>query len=141
MIIIFGSYIFSLAACKSVCTVDVSVSMSCLFQDSEYVVAVRNYITEDRSLLSFHKGDIIRLQHRDGLEAGETFKHTHNWHLSVSYVQCVLVSYHFMLCLYTFPCAYVCVFRQILRLHSEEESHASGRAKERDFRVWWVWQC
>lgn len=35
------------------------------------MVAVRNYINEDRSLLSFHKGDIIRLQHVDGLEAGE----------------------------------------------------------------------
>ncbi|KAM7372265.1 hypothetical protein PAMP_009445 [Pampus punctatissimus] len=41
-----------------------------LKKDSEYVVAVRNYITEDRTLLSFHKGDIIRLQHMDGLEAG-----------------------------------------------------------------------
>lgn len=36
------------------------------------MVAVRNYVTEDRSLLSFHKGDIIRLQRREGLEAGET---------------------------------------------------------------------
>uniref|UniRef100_A0A8C4DJE3 Myosin XVA n=1 Tax=Dicentrarchus labrax TaxID=13489 RepID=A0A8C4DJE3_DICLA len=42
-------------------------------KDSEYVVAVRNYITEDRSLLSFHKGDIIRLQHMDGLEAGKHY--------------------------------------------------------------------
>ncbi|XP_047427282.1 unconventional myosin-XV [Mugil cephalus] len=41
-----------------------------LKKDSEYVVAVRNYITEDRTVLSFHKGDIIRLQHMDGLEAG-----------------------------------------------------------------------
>lgn len=47
------------------------VSMPCLCQDSEYVVAVRNYITEDRTQLNFHKGDIIRLQHMDGLEAGE----------------------------------------------------------------------
>lgn len=49
-------------------------NMSCLCQDSEYVVAVRNCITEDRTLLNFHKGDIIRLQHRDGLEAGETHR-------------------------------------------------------------------
>lgn len=49
--------------------------MSCLCQDSEYVVAVRNYITEDRIQLSFHKGDIVRLQHRDGLEAGEMHMH------------------------------------------------------------------
>lgn len=40
-------------------------------QDSEYVVAVRNFINEDRALLNFHKGDIIRLQHVDGPEAGE----------------------------------------------------------------------
>uniref|UniRef100_A0A3B4GXA4 Unconventional myosin-XV-like n=1 Tax=Pundamilia nyererei TaxID=303518 RepID=A0A3B4GXA4_9CICH len=40
-----------------------------LKKDSEYVVAVRNYITEDRTQLNFHKGDIIRLQHMDGLEA------------------------------------------------------------------------
>ncbi|XP_062295315.1 unconventional myosin-XV [Scomber scombrus] len=44
-----------------------------LKKDSEYVVAVRNYITEDRTLLSFHKGDIIRLQHMDGLEAGKYY--------------------------------------------------------------------
>nr|XP_046271328.1 unconventional myosin-XV isoform X3 [Scatophagus argus] len=44
-----------------------------LKKDSEYVVAVRNYITEDRTLLSFHKGDIIRLQHMDGLEAGKRY--------------------------------------------------------------------
>ncbi|KAM6966388.1 LOW QUALITY PROTEIN: unconventional myosin-XV [Tautogolabrus adspersus] len=42
-------------------------------KDSEYMVAVRNYITEDRSQLSFHKGDIIRLQHMDGLEAGKRY--------------------------------------------------------------------
>lgn len=35
------------------------------------MVAVRNYITENRNHLSFHKGDIIRLQHMDGLEPGE----------------------------------------------------------------------
>uniref|UniRef100_A0A3B3ULS8 Myosin XVA n=1 Tax=Poecilia latipinna TaxID=48699 RepID=A0A3B3ULS8_9TELE len=40
-----------------------------LKKDSEYVVAVRNYITENRNHLSFHKGDIIRLQHMDGLES------------------------------------------------------------------------
>ncbi|XP_068560532.1 unconventional myosin-XV [Cebidichthys violaceus] len=44
-----------------------------LKKDSEYVVAVRNYVTEDRTLLSFHKGDIVRLQHMDGLEAGKHY--------------------------------------------------------------------
>nr|XP_061804993.1 unconventional myosin-XV-like [Nerophis lumbriciformis] len=42
-------------------------------KDSEYMVAVRNYINEDRTLLSFHKGDIIRLQHMDGLETGKRY--------------------------------------------------------------------
>lgn len=51
---------------------DLMTPVSYFCQDSEYVVAVRNYITEDRTLLSFHKGDIIRLQHMDRLEAGET---------------------------------------------------------------------
>ncbi|XP_068613626.1 unconventional myosin-XV-like [Brachionichthys hirsutus] len=44
-----------------------------LKKDSDYVVAVRNYITDDRTLLNFHKGDIIRLQHMDGLEAGKNY--------------------------------------------------------------------
>ncbi|KAK5885272.1 hypothetical protein CesoFtcFv8_019000 [Champsocephalus esox] len=44
-----------------------------LKKDSEYVVAVRNYITEDRTLLSFHKGDIVRVQHMDGLQAGKHY--------------------------------------------------------------------
>nr|XP_057906331.1 unconventional myosin-XV isoform X2 [Doryrhamphus excisus] len=42
-------------------------------KDSEYVVAVRNYINEDRTLLSFHKGDIMRLQRMDGLAAGKSY--------------------------------------------------------------------
>lgn len=33
-----------------------------LSQDSDYVVAVRNFLPEDPSLLAFHKGDIIHLQ-------------------------------------------------------------------------------
>ncbi|XP_036068960.1 unconventional myosin-XV [Oryzias melastigma] len=44
-----------------------------LKKDSEYMVAVRNYITENRAHLSFHKGDIIRLQHMKGLEAGKQY--------------------------------------------------------------------
>ncbi|KAK6312617.1 hypothetical protein J4Q44_G00182810, partial [Coregonus suidteri] len=44
-----------------------------LKKDSEYVVAVRNYITEDRTLLSFHKGDIIRLHSAEGLEEGQRY--------------------------------------------------------------------
>ncbi|XP_034151053.1 unconventional myosin-XV [Esox lucius] len=44
-----------------------------LKKDSEYVVAVRNCITEDRSLLSFHKGDIIRKHTMEGLENGQCY--------------------------------------------------------------------
>ncbi|XP_076864017.1 unconventional myosin-XV [Brachyhypopomus gauderio] len=44
-----------------------------LKKDSDYVVAVRNYITDDRTLLSFHKGDIIRLQTMEGLEEGHCY--------------------------------------------------------------------
>ncbi|KAK2833709.1 hypothetical protein Q5P01_017598 [Channa striata] len=44
-----------------------------LKKDSEYVVAVRNYITEDRTMLSFHKGDIIRVQRMDGLDVGKYY--------------------------------------------------------------------
>ncbi|XP_071375027.1 unconventional myosin-XV [Centroberyx affinis] len=44
-----------------------------LKKDSEYMVAVRNFITDDRTLLSFHKGDIIRLQHMEGLESSKCY--------------------------------------------------------------------
>uniref|UniRef100_A0A3B1JU44 Uncharacterized protein n=1 Tax=Astyanax mexicanus TaxID=7994 RepID=A0A3B1JU44_ASTMX len=51
----------------------VDLFISQLKKDSEYAVAERNYITEDRALLSFHKGDIIRLQAMDGLEEGQLY--------------------------------------------------------------------
>ncbi|XP_041434043.1 unconventional myosin-XV-like [Xenopus laevis] len=49
-----------------------------LKKDSNYVVAVQNYVTEDKSFLSFHKGDIIRLQALDGLEKGWKFGAIHS---------------------------------------------------------------
>ncbi|KAF3687897.1 Unconventional myosin-XV Unconventional myosin-15 [Channa argus] len=42
-------------------------------KDSDYVVAECNFVTDDRSMLSFHKGDIIRLQVMDGLERGSSY--------------------------------------------------------------------
>ncbi|XP_034739732.1 unconventional myosin-XV [Etheostoma cragini] len=42
-------------------------------KDSDYVIAERNFVTDDRSMLSFHKGDIIRLQVMDGLEKGYSY--------------------------------------------------------------------
>ncbi|KAK5899254.1 hypothetical protein CesoFtcFv8_008750 [Champsocephalus esox] len=42
-------------------------------KDSDYVIAERNFVTDDRSMLSFHKGDIIRLQVMDGLEKGYNY--------------------------------------------------------------------
>uniref|UniRef100_A0AAX7UBA0 Myosin XVAb n=1 Tax=Astatotilapia calliptera TaxID=8154 RepID=A0AAX7UBA0_ASTCA len=42
-------------------------------KDSDYVIAERNFVTDERSMLSFHKGDIIRLQVMDGLEKGYSY--------------------------------------------------------------------
>ncbi|XP_056662302.1 LOW QUALITY PROTEIN: unconventional myosin-XV [Monodelphis domestica] len=44
-----------------------------LKKDSDYVVAVRNYLPDDLNLLSFHKGDIIHLQSSEWPERGYNY--------------------------------------------------------------------
>lgn len=60
------------------------VSLSLSSQDSDYVIAERNFVTDDRSMLNFHKGDVIRLQVMDGLDKGGT----QNRVRGQSYTQC-----------------------------------------------------
>ena len=97
------------------------------------MVAVRNYITEDRSLLNFHKGDIIRLQHMDGLEAGEMHrkkqKLTHigpavcfSEPCTVCPCFCVLHAVSVALCVRTCVCSgkyYGCIVRKKVMLLEE----------------------
>ncbi|KAK7929365.1 hypothetical protein WMY93_005760 [Mugilogobius chulae] len=41
--------------------------------NSDYVIAERNFVSDDHAMLNFHKGDVVRLQVMDGLEKGYSY--------------------------------------------------------------------
>lgn len=99
--------------------------LSFSLQDSDYVIAERNFVTEDHSMLRFHKGDIIRLQVMDGLEKGET--------------PCGQIPCMFWLnpWLRSEPLGTCRSFRFQLRLCGEKDGRVFGGNEKRYFGLWW----
>lgn len=107
-------------------------SFFCVFplfplKDSDYVIAERNFVTDERSMLSFHKGDIIRLQVMDGLEKGEALV----WKSRCILCESAADSWaHICLCSFS---------RVQLWLRGEEEGCVFGGAQKRHSGLWYLW--
>ena len=89
------------------------------------MIAERNFVTDDHSMLSFNKGDIIRLQVMDGLQKGDTLylKWKSCYHINESMTQarvCVCVCFSLSVS-----------SRSQLWLRGEEEGGVFGGAEER----------
>lgn len=91
------------------------------------MIAERNFVTEDHSMLRFHKGDIIRLQVMDGLEKGEKLYYL--WPESCYLVNTSLIKGRARLCLSH-------SFRFQLRLRGEEDGGVFGGNEKRYFGLW-----
>lgn len=91
------------------------------------MIAERNFVTEDHSMLQFHKGDVIRLQVMDGLEKGKKL-----YYLWPEPCDPVISSmFKGQACLRVAHS-----FRFQLRLRGEEDGGVFGGNEKRHFGLW-----